>query len=55
MTRKDFQLIAGVIADLSGVMDEEVMQMLSEDMADALADTNTQFDRTRFLSACGVK
>ena len=27
---------------------------IAKDFADALADTNVNFDRARFLSACGV-
>jgi hypothetical protein len=55
MTRKDFQLIAEVIANLSEVIDEQAFEILAEDMAEALADTNSAFDSARFLSACGVK
>jgi hypothetical protein len=55
MTRKDFILIAEVIRNLDEVLDEYALEVLAENMAEALADTNTQFDQARFLSACGVK
>ncbi len=52
MTRKDFQLIADTIkaSDL-GPTDR---LSLARDFADALRSTNPQFDRARFLAACGV-
>jgi len=31
------------------------LEVLAGNMADALAADNDRFDRTRFLSACGVK
>lgn len=55
MTRKDFILIAEVIRNLDEVLDEYALEVLAENMAEALADTNTQFDQARFLTACGVK
>ena len=55
MTRKDFVLIAEVIRNLDEVLDETALEVLAENMAEALADTNTQFDTARFLTACGVK
>lgn len=54
MTRKDFQLIANVIRDLDEVIDADALEVLADNMADALEDTNSAFDRARFLSACGV-
>jgi hypothetical protein len=53
MTRKDYELIAEVIATAwhgSG----ELKFHLSNQMADALADTNPLFNRDKFLKACGV-
>lgn len=60
MTRKDFQLVADVIARLSadfnnGGEDTVSLSLVAEEMADALATTNPNFDRARFLTACGVK
>lgn len=54
MTRKDFQLIADVIRNLDEVIEPEGMRILAEEMADALATTNANFDRARFVKACGV-
>jgi hypothetical protein len=53
MTRKDFQLIADVIAT-AWHASEESRRDMAESMADALAGTNDRFDRAKFLTACGV-
>lgn len=57
MTKRDFELIAAVIkarmADASHIERLE-LERLSLDMADALRSTNKQFNRDRFLRACGV-
>jgi hypothetical protein len=49
MTRKDFQLVADVIAQLPSKFDRTV---LSVRFAEALANTNDRFDRERFIDAC---
>lgn len=54
MTRKDFQLIADVVARLDGLTAEQQRE-IAGDFADALHTANPQFDRSRFLKACGVK
>lgn len=68
MTRKDFALIASVLlndrpfadgASYSGMTDWErgasdEWHTTTLAMATALATTNPQFDRARFLKACGV-
>lgn len=61
MTRKDFELIAGVFADATRRMRPEpdgdlafMHRVLAEDLADTLRRTNERFDRDRFLAACGV-
>jgi hypothetical protein len=59
MTRKDFQLIADVIAEMS-VKHPEMFRLgasalFAHNLADALATTNPRFDSERFLTACGVK
>ena len=58
MTRKDFKLIARVIAanENKSLTDLEsaTLTMLAEDMAQALGDENARFDRARFLTACGL-
>ena len=59
MTRKDFELIAGVISQLSadftnGGEDTVSLSLVAGELADALADTNERFNRETFLKACGV-
>jgi len=53
MTRKDYQLIAGVLKD-SQVRNQTATLALTVRLADALALENPRFDRARFLTACGV-
>lgn len=50
MTRKDFELIAGVIARFGG--DEGRKALLAFEMCNALATTNDCFDKDRFIRAC---
>lgn len=56
MTRKDYELIAGVLKNYLridyGV--ECVLEELAEEFADVLATTNPLFNRDKFLKACGV-
>ncbi len=65
MTRKDFKLIADVIArhlaDMKTITPEEgkvyvlaSIADLTDSMADALSTTNANFDRGRFERACGL-
>lgn len=54
MTRKDFELIARTIAGyrkVSGIWADEIALRF----ADTLAGTNPNFNRRRFLDACGCK
>jgi hypothetical protein len=51
MTRKDYQLIAGVLNQFSTHGGHAEMVMI---MAEFLAEDNPRFDRARFLTACGV-
>jgi hypothetical protein len=53
MTRKDFQLIAEVIAT-SWHASSDSRREMAENMAEALAGTNDRFNREMFLKACGV-
>lgn len=48
LSRKDFILIASVIASLND------RQAVAEAFAKALAATNSGFDKSRFMKACGV-
>jgi hypothetical protein len=52
MTRKDFALIADVIAGSS--LDANNKTTISVDIAKALATTNDAFDFDRFYEACSV-
>jgi hypothetical protein len=60
MTKKDFELIAGVISQISadfsnGGEDTVSLSLVAGELALALAGTNERFDREIFLTACGVK
>lgn len=59
MTRKDFELIAKVLADLNsdfnnGDDDTVSLSLVATELADALKAENPRFDRERFLIAAGV-
>jgi hypothetical protein len=51
MTRKDFVLIAATIKALAISPEDRVL--VAEDFAYALGNTNPNFNRGRFLTACG--
>jgi hypothetical protein len=60
MTRKDYVMIAEVIADLmadfnNGRSDEVSLSLVAQELANALEADNDRFDSARFLTACGVK
>ena len=57
MTRKDYELIAGVIKAQRGKMhnETETVDEVAQAMCEALEDTNPRFNRETFLAACGVK
>lgn len=60
MTKKDYELIAQALADVSGNYEGEdwtvsgVLGLVSWKLADALQATNPRFNRELFLKACGV-
>ena len=61
MTKKDFELIAGILDRQLIVAPSQMAQACREQrdtyaraFADALARENPRFDRARFLAACGV-
>lgn len=59
MTKKDFELIAKTIRELSGPIngldwDRHTAGFVARYMSAALATTTSRFDRVRFLTACGV-
>ena len=53
MTRKDFELIAAVIKAHRTYEDDGPVNQLASDMAEALRATNKQFNRDKFIRACG--
>ena len=54
MTRKDYKLIANVIAT-SWWGSSELKNSFANNLADELALDNPRFNRSVFLTACGVK
>ena len=54
MTRKDYVVIAEVIKNLDECIDSYGLEVLADNMADALESDNPRFDRARFLAACGI-
>lgn len=55
MSRKHFELIARVLRNLDGTVPHADRKATAEAFADELRATNPNFDRARFLTACGVK
>lgn len=62
MTKKHYEAIAAILkkykyAPLYEVdySDYRTSQHISEDLADYFATDNRNFDRTRFLQACGIE
>jgi len=61
MTRKDFELIAEVLLnshhELPSVAGDGRCYIccMAKRFADKLKETNSLFDRSKFLKACGVK
>lgn len=53
---RHFAFIARVVADSWTIFaDTEQLETFAGKLADSLADTNPNFDRARFLAACGVE
>jgi hypothetical protein len=62
MTRKDYELIAGILNNsiyTANKFKEEQgkswVEHIALEFADSLGTTNPRFDRDIFLTACGVK
>jgi len=63
MTRKDYELIAGIIKGAQNYeatfndneQGAKAVQAIAHTFAIMLGTTNPLFDRARFLDACGVK
>lgn len=54
MTKKDYKLIAEVLANAWWASNDQKRHIVY-DLTDALENTNPKFDRSKFLTACGVK
>lgn len=56
MTRRDFEVIARAVKDAHDPWADtnNTRPIFAAAMADALAATNSGFNRERFLQACGV-
>jgi hypothetical protein len=55
MTKKDFELIASVLNTYLHRRDDNGWETdIVRDMANALRATNKQFNRDKFVRACGV-
>ena len=55
MSRKHFIAIAAAILENREATDNtDVVDMMARAIADVCASTNPQFNRVRFLRACGV-
>lgn len=54
MTSQHFQFIAEVLADANDTLTPAARSILAREFARRLAETNPNFDRARFLEACGV-
>jgi len=52
MTRKDFKLIASVVANTLATIKPEARQCLALDFAHALKETNPRLDVNVFVKAC---
>lgn len=59
MTRRDFELIAATIKaqrwQVLSADQKNTLDNLARDFADKLKATNAQFNRDKFLHACGVQ
>lgn len=54
MQRRHFQMIADILAGMRIYMPTEYADRAAEYFADELRQTNPQFNRDKFLKACGV-
>jgi hypothetical protein len=57
MTKKDFELIAAVLRDARLELSNypHVIDWIAKDFARELRGTNANFNKERFLRACGVE
>jgi hypothetical protein len=56
MTRKDYELIAGVFASFSNIceLSETIGADIAQRLAEELESDNPRFNSSRFLAACGL-
>lgn len=54
MTRKDFELIAATLKAQRDHTPNLIVDTLARDFADVLRATNPQFNRDKFIRACGA-
>ncbi len=54
MTRKDYELIAGVIKNSCDIKTNQTAQRIAQGFCTVLRADNNRFDDTRFLKACGM-
>jgi hypothetical protein len=61
MTRKHFEAIAAAVKEVRDVprihytrLEKEILDRMSGKLADVCAGSNGNFDKGRFLRACGV-
>ncbi|MCK5600766.1 hypothetical protein KAR91_02785 [Candidatus Pacearchaeota archaeon] len=52
--KKDFKRIAEIVQSNRGDGVEYVLDCVADDLADYLSTKSPNFDRDRFLAACGV-
>lgn len=55
MTHQHFALIAQTVRDLQSIMTPDKVDETARRFANVLWYTNPNFDRARFLAACGVE
>ena len=61
MTRKDYKLIAGILNGAITFEKEKneeksfALMAVAHTFSNVLAKENPRFDRTKFLTACGIK
>ena len=53
MTRKDFEMMAGIVEKLAKTHYDAAYDMAC-DLADACAKDNPRFDRCKFFETCGL-
>ena len=54
MTKKHYEAIAAIMKEHS-LYEENAIENATKELADYFATDNKNFDRTRFLAACGIE